>query len=1004
MNDQESMSLNEYLSQADFKEKILIVSDVSKGNALLRIFENREQKPVCNISCKSIDMLADTIYKYEQAKIGYDKGIEVLSNSEALMLFRNLVLFNCIDKKELSYFDNKDILDIATTSELFSKINLIRSNRWLPEIERMTEPRLKDVALLTTKYEQYLEDNNMADRISRIISITDIVKGWGDALSLELKCAFNAEFSCLMEDAEQFTGIQKEFTDLLCASNPPVSLCRQANTNDGQNEILENLKDKSAFFKGYGSFNEANYIAYDILKNQYPFGKTAVLYSSDRQLHAISSALRGNKIPMKIVSGYPAVENKIILLVKRIIDWANDNFSEQKLETLLSSSILKSINIKRQKKDGTEYEQNIVSFEYIQNARGRRTDNYTLGWGYERNLDFIQHEMGLATTDEMKSLLAMHQSLLDIFRLEDRNGYTADVIAERLVDFVSNYACNSDEEYAIGTGLLENIRASLQYEKNEYDLSEICSLFTDLLSSISYSEKEDASSVSVMNMHGWVPLERPYVYIIGLSLTEIQDSLAESPVLSDAEMESLPRTGFIPTIVNKSKIKETDLYRTLSTFTGNKAAFGYSYFDSVNHSMNNASSFYIKALKSIKGQNVNDVIEFVYGDDRPSQKYDPLSSERRIAFSDNEWPTSKSQLESLLSCPKQYAYSDYKVLGIPDSDYLEPDESSWMNAAQKGNYFHGIAEKYANELLHKPSTAQYDSIANETELRKIAEEIESEMINGIQPEIIAGMADIEKENLISAAVTYFTWLHDNLNETGWRVLKSELRFDKAIFEINDLLGNSYSFSVNGLFDRLDYKLDRNNKKIYLRIADYKTGKRKGQNDKLEKGILIQHTVYYEALKTGIFIKDKENNIAVPLSKYIVDEIVALEGDSDISNWAAPEFDSFTYEFPLEDIGKHQIVITKAEIETLASTRLKAILTFIKENDIYPDPFDLFKALTDETNGYIEKYKTTNPDLECLPDKIGQLSPDEERLKTDLCSYCCYKEFCAKWKAGDIYDV
>lgn len=999
-----ALSLDEYLSQSDRKEKILIVSDVSKGNALIRIFENKEQKMVRNITCKNIDMLADNINNYELAKNGWDKGTEVMSDSEALMLFRHLVLFDCIDKDELSYYNNRDILNIATTQELFNKIILVRSNLWLSELEKKTEPRLKDVALLTSKYEEYLKANGKVDRVSRLINVIDTIKSWGGNADQELKCAFNADFSYLAEDSEQFTGIQKEFVNLLCSSDSAVSLCQQADTDNGQNEILDNLKDKADFYRGYGSFNEANYIAYDILKKQIPFGKVTVLYSSDRQLRAISSALRGNKIPMKIISRFPASENGIILLAQRIIDWANEGFSESALERLLSSSNLKEINVKKTKKDGTEYEQNIVSFKYVQDARNRRDKSFTLGWGYDRNCDFVEHELGLADSEEKKSLLAMHQALLDIFEPGIGDMYSVPEVSDKLITFMDDYSrCISDAD-AAGIGLLRDLQITLQYDNDHYELADLCELFTDLLSSLRARDEEDNASVSVEAVRGWIPLERPYVYVTGQSLSEVKGSTNESPVLSDADMESLPETGYIPTILNEAKQKENDVYRTLSTFSGDSIIFGYSYFDAANNSMNNASSFYIKALKTIKGQKLDDVVEFVYGDDKVATKINAVPSNKKTVFKKEEWPTSKSQLETFLNCPKGYAFSDYKVLGIPDTDSLEPDESMWMSYAQRGNFFHGIADEYSKNVLNKPSSVQYEDHVNEDELRRIASDIADKMLHEIQPEIFKGSADVEKEYYTQEAIKYFDWLHGNLNETGWRVLASELRFDKAEFEIKDFLGNSYTFLINGYFDRLDYRLDKSTNTVYLRIADYKSGKKKGQSEKLEHGTLIQHTVYCEALKTGKFVKDRDNNISIPLSQYILEEIAALEGDASIKSWTELEFDCFTYDFPIEDIGNHQIAIPKASIVTAASTRLSAILTYITENGFYPDPYDLHNAITEETNGYRTKYVSTYPELEGLPGKIGGMNPDTKKLSTDICSYCSYTKLCEKRKAGDIYDV
>ena len=101
---------------------------------------------------------------------------------------------------------------------------------------------------------------------------------------------------------------------------------------------------------------------------------------------------------------------------------------------------------------------------------------------------------------------------------------------------------------------------------------------------------------------------------------------------------------------------------------------------------------------------------------------------------------------------------------------------------------------------------------------------------------------------------------------------------------------------------------------------------------------------------------------------------------------------------------HILVIPNADIVTTSSTRLSAILTFIKENGSYPDPYDLHNAITEETNGYRVKYSGKYPELEGLPGKIGGMHPDTQKLSTDSCRFCGFTGMCAKRKAGEINDV
>lgn len=53
---------------------------------------------------------------------------------------------------------------------------------------------------------------------------------------------------------------------------------------------------------------------------------------------------------------------------------------------------------------------------------------------------------------------------------------------------------------------------------------------------------------------------------------------------------------------------------------------------------------------------------------------------------------SPSGLDTFLSCPAKYNYQ--RIRRIPEEDYAVPDSSIWLNAADKGSYFHLILQEY----------------------------------------------------------------------------------------------------------------------------------------------------------------------------------------------------------------------------------------------------------------------------------------------------------------------
>ena len=58
------MQLRDFLDSRENRKRILIVSDISRGQALIRNFEKESGKPVRNVVCKTLGQLIKQIYVY----------------------------------------------------------------------------------------------------------------------------------------------------------------------------------------------------------------------------------------------------------------------------------------------------------------------------------------------------------------------------------------------------------------------------------------------------------------------------------------------------------------------------------------------------------------------------------------------------------------------------------------------------------------------------------------------------------------------------------------------------------------------------------------------------------------------------------------------------------------------------------------------------------------------------------------------------------------------------
>lgn len=991
------MLLKDYLNSSENKRRILVVSDLIKGLALIRKHEAETGILVRNVNCMTINQIVNQIYLYIQAQNGFELAKEIIDSNSSLMAFRGIIFKNI---KSLRYFKEEKIMDIATTKEIFHKANLIRANGWADDETMESNPRIADLNLLISEYEQYLDDENFVDGIALSKFVLHEMKSWTD-VSNTLDHIFAAEISYLVEEIDSFDGKSLEILNIIQKGED-----RSVYTFEKHLDIqaLTECKEKAEFFKGYGSFNEANFVANDIAGRKLPLGSVTVIYNSPTQLPAITSALRGHGLPMKIVSDYPASDNAYINLARRIIAWASEDYSEKALETILASSVM-SVEVQ----DADDNTENILAkqsyYDYVLNAARRQDDSFILGWGFERNNDFLEHESAIINEDSQINLLKMHKNLLNIFG-ENKKPYSESnkvlpvTVYDKLVDFIEKYTYPTSE-YAVGIDGIRRLKGAIRLEGRKLPLSEVLRFIDELLSCITVKDTASMDSITVQSLNDWILLDRDNVYVIGLSLKDMQGSTTESPVLTDFEMEQFLGDGYKPTIKNKALIKEKNLYRTLKSFHGEHIVFGYSSYDTVGFYDNNPSSFFRETLHEFLGKGTEDLTEFVYGNPAAGVKFsDSINISEKPVY-DIKHDTSNSAIEVLLDCPKKYAFS--KILYVPENEFVERDFAKWLNAAEKGTFFHSVAERYVTAKLVKPLSEIYETDVDEALLNSIVTNMKSELLIKF-PVAFMELADQETQNMFRYSKGYLQRLHKELNTSGWRCLLTEQYFEKAAFSVETYEKEKFDFTFNGYIDRIDYKVDEAEKKIYLRIVDYKTG-RKEKKDKEDKlGKLIQYAIYKRALmETGSY-KAPVTNTEIPLLEYVKTKIIDLNTNGSAKIIENPdefefEFHSFQYVFPFEKKDETPLEILPTELEGLNITRLKIILTALRDKKNYMDHIDLYETVKE----YQEKYVLEDSKISDLYSAMTKVEKNkEEHILLDEishCKYCNYANLCEKRKAG-----
>ena len=172
----------------------------------------------------------------------------------------------------------------------------------------------------------------------------------------------------------------------------------------------------------------------------------------------------------------------------------------------------------------------------------------------------------------------------------------------------------------------------------------------------------------------------------------------------------------------------------------------------------------------------------------------------------------------------------------------------------------------------------------------------------------------------------------------------------------------------------------------FRVEFYsKTGNFDKKMKALEKGELIQFLVYSKAIQNS------------KLMDSIKCGITELEsGKTEGWNFV---LETFRYDFPTDHKEKE---IPVGTMEGKNITRLRTVLTIMKETNSYPDVLELYEGVAKEPVALAENYKNEDPGLMSLAKNLGRFTRDRSML-IGPCKYCSYKDLCINRKAGKIKD-
>ncbi len=348
-------------------------------------------------------------------------------------------------------------------------------------------------------------------------------------------------------------------------------------------------------------------------------------------------------------------------------------------------------------------------------------------------------------------------------------------------------------------------------------------------------------------------------------------------------------------------------------------------------------------------------------------------------------PMTQSKLELFAKCPMNY-FCTYN-LGLKDNEKAEFD------ARNIGNFLHAVLENFFRELKKRGKTISF--ITEEEKINLISEVADnyiSKCFEGI-PKTSARLQDTIKK-LSAYTKPIIDNLCDEFSNCKYEPIFFELEIDKRSEDKpNPIVFNTESgksIYITGKIDRVDaYANDEN---IYVRVVDYKSGKKVFSPSDIENGMNLQMFLYLKA----IVDTDKEQFIK--------------EFDSDTTKKIIPAGVLYV-KTGVDDI--------KAQHETnedilLASKDSRQRLGMVLDDSeslsaMNPNYIPVRFKNNGEPDSYTKKYLYTENGWSAIGDSIEKAVTDicnkmisgnidalplaKSRGKSDVCQYCKFKSVC-----------
>lgn len=347
-----------------------------------------------------------------------------------------------------------------------------------------------------------------------------------------------------------------------------------------------------------------------------------------------------------------------------------------------------------------------------------------------------------------------------------------------------------------------------------------------------------------------------------------------------------------------------------------------------------------------------------------------------------------TKMEQFAKC----AYSYFLQYGLS----LEERRMYAIDGRGMGNIFHGVIEKYGEEL--KKRNMSWLDIDDDTSSQIIEEQLKNyidEVGSSLNDSKTGEFIKRKMSGVLHKAVSMLTY---HLRSGEFNISDVEMSFKSynTLDEINVALDKQERMEISGRIDRIDTCEKQD--KIYVKIIDYKSGDKDFELVNFYHGTQLQLVVYMsEGIKhVSRKNRDKEVLPAAILYYHVADEAVNVGTEQDIDKINA----RIKEELRTKGLVNSDGDIVRALDKDVNGKSLVIPVNYKNDSSITGSVMNTenFKILEEYA-----QYKLRNLGNDIITGKITK-NPCTDGDRYEACTYCNYREVCGFERKLEGYEM